>query len=188
MIVSDFVMENVPFGKKKRGSTYRLIDEFSVFYHRFIQPNRKYTPGIWQHLAESQSYKIWAGYAFETLCHKHIHAVKQVLGISAVYTEINSLNVPNSSVQEGFQIDLLIDRKDKAINICEIKFHSGPFLINKGYYEKLIALRQQFIDFTHTRKQVFLTFITNYGIVPNAYSKEIVDAEIDLEQLMEAVV
>ncbi|MCB0611615.1 MAG: ATPase, partial [Lewinella sp.] len=67
-------------------------------------------------------------------------------------------------------------------------FHSGPFLINKGYYEKLIALRQQFIDFTHTRKQVFLTFITNYGIVPNSYSKEIVDAEIDLEQLMEAVV
>ncbi len=185
LIISNFVIENTPFGKKKRGSTYRLMDEYSVFYHRFIKPNKKYTPGIWQLLAESQSYKIWAGYAFETLCHKHIDSIKRALGISAVYTEINSLSIPGSAETDGLQIDLVIDRKDGCINLCEIKFYSGPFTITKEYYQQLVEKRQRFIDYTGTKKQVFLTFITNHGIVPNAYSGEIVDAEVRLENLLE---
>jgi len=70
LILSDFLGENIPFQKKKRGTLYRLIDEYSIFYHRFIKPNKKYTPGMWQQLSERQAYKIWSGYAFETLCHK----------------------------------------------------------------------------------------------------------------------
>lgn len=205
LIVSDFVVENTPLGKQKRGSTYRLVDEYSIFYHRFIQPNKKYSPGIWQQLAESQSYKIWAGYAFENLCHKHIDAIKRALGIAAVYTEISSLRIPASDeapglsaealpadkksrqtgAKGGFQIDLLIDRKDNAINLCEIKFHSGPFTITPAYYQQLIEKRQRFIDHTGTSKQVFLTFITNHGITPNAYAQDVVDAEVRLAQLLE---
>jgi hypothetical protein len=185
LIISNFVIENTPFGKKKRGAIYRLMDEYSVFYHRFIKPNKKYTPGIWQLLAESQSYKIWAGYAFETLCHKHIDSIKRALGIAAVYTEINSLSIPGAPGVDGLQIDLLIDRKDGCINLCEIKFYSGPFTITKEYYQQLLEKRQRFIDYTGTKKQVFLTFITNHGIVPNAYSGEIVDAEVRLENLLE---
>jgi uncharacterized protein len=184
LIISDFVIENTAFGKKQRGSTYRLIDEYSIFYHRFIKPNKKYTVGMWQQLAESQSYKIWAGYAFETFCHKHIDTIKQALGIGAVFTEIYSLSLAGSAEAEGLQIDLLIDRKDGCINLCEIKFHSGLFTITKAYYQQLIEKRQRFINHTSTKKQVFLTFITNHGIVPNAYASEIVDAEIRLEQLL----
>lgn len=139
---------------------------------------------MWQQLAESQSYKIWSGYAFETLCHKHIDGIKQALGIASVYTEIYSLRIAGSPNTEGVQIDLLIDRKDGCINLCEIKFYSGLFTITKDYYQQLIEKRQRFIDQTGTKKQVFLTFITNHGIAPNEYSKEIVDAEIRLEQLM----
>ncbi len=185
LIVSDFVMENSSFGKKKRGSHYRLIDEYSVFYNRFIQPQKKYTPGIWQQLAASQSYKIWAGYAFESLCHKHIDAIKRALGIGAVYAEISRLAVPASAETRGFQVDLLIDRKDDSINLCEIKFHAGPFTIDKAYYELLIEKRQRFIEYTGTKKQVFLTFISNLGIAPNAYAAEVVDAEVRLEDLLE---
>ena len=185
LIISDFVIENTSFGKKKRGSMYRLIDEYSIFYHRFIKTNKKYTPGMWQQLAESQSYKIWAGYAFETFCHKHIDALKKALGISSVFTEIYSFSILGSSKAEGLQIDLLIDRKDGCINLCEIKFHSGLFTITKDYYQQLIEKRQRFINHTDTKKQVFLTFITNHGIAPNAYATEIVDAEIRLEQLLE---
>ena len=185
LIISDFVIENIPFGKKKRGALYRLIDEYCIFYHRFIKPNRKFTAGMWQQLAESQTYKIWSGYAFETLCHKHIETIKKTLGIAAVFTEIYSLNVPTSTDNEGLQIDLIIDRKDSCINLCEIKFHSGIFTITKDYYLKLIEKRQRFIDFTGTKKQVFLTFITNHGIAQNAYSLEIVDAEVRLEQFLE---
>jgi uncharacterized protein len=185
LIISDFVIENTSFGKKKRGSLYRLVDEYSIFFHRFIKLNKKYTQGMWQQLAESQSYKIWSGYAFETFCHKHIDALKQVLGIAAVFTEIYSLSISNSAEADGLQIDLLIDRKDGCINLCEIKFHNGVFTISKEYYQQLVEKRQRFIDHTGTKKQVFLTFITNHGIAANAYSREIVDVEIRLEQLLE---
>jgi uncharacterized protein len=184
LIISDFIVENTPFGKKKRGVIYRLVDEYCVFYHRFIKRIKKYTPGAWLQLAESQDYKIWLGFAFETLCHKHVDAIKKALGIAAVYTEIYSFSVPGTTETEGFQIDLLIDRKDNCINLCEIKFHNAPFAISKKEYQSLIEKRQRFVDATGTRKQVFLTFITNHGIVPNAYSQEIVDATVDLEQMM----
>ena len=185
LIVSDFVIENTPFGKKKRGATYRLIDEYTIFYHRFIKSNKKYTQGMWQQLAESQPYKIWSGYAFETFCHKHLDAIKRALGIAAVFTEIYSLNIAASEEAEGVQIDLLIDRKDGCINLCEIKFHSGIFTITKEYYQQLLEKKQRFIAQTGTKKQVFLTFITNQGLAPNSYAREIVDAEISLEQLLE---
>ncbi|MFN0015785.1 MAG: AAA family ATPase [Saprospiraceae bacterium] len=184
LMISGFVVENTPLGKQKRGSTYRLVDEYSIFYHRFVQAHKKYSPGIWQQLAESQAYKIWAGYAFENLCHKHIDTIKRALGIAAVYTEISSMRVPTSEGAPGFQIDLLIDRKDNCINLCEIKFHSGPFTITPAYHQELLAKRQRFVDYTGTQKQVFLTFITNHGIAPSAVSQDIVDAEVRLEQLL----
>jgi len=184
LIVSDFLMENLPFGKKKRGSLYRLIDEYSIFYHRFIKPNKRYIAGIWQQLAASQSYKIWAGYAFESLCHKHIDEIKAALGIANVYAEISSLRIMATAETDGFQIDLIIDRKDDSINLCEIKFHAAPFIITKSYYQNLLKKRQQFIEHTGTKKQIFLTFITNHGIAQNEYSREIMDAEVRLEDLL----
>lgn len=185
LILSGFVVENTPWGKLKRGSTYRLVDEYSIFYHRFIQAHKKYSIGIWQQLAESQAYKIWAGYAFENLIHKHIDAIKRALGIAAVYTEISSMRIPAADGVPGFQIDLLIDRKDNCINLCEIKFHSGPFAITPAYCQELLAKRQRFVDYTGTQKQVFLTFITTHGVVSNAQAQEVMDAEVRLEQLLE---
>ncbi|MEM8526569.1 MAG: ATP-binding protein, partial [Bacteroidota bacterium] len=184
LIISDFITEDASFTRKKRGLSYRLTDEYSVFYHRFIQNVHQYTPGIWQQLANSQSYKIWAGYAFESLCHKHIKGIKNALGISAVYTETSGLSVPSVDQKEGFQIDLIIDRKDDTINLCEIKFHASTFTIDKVYYQQLLRKKQAFIDHTKTKKQVFLTFITNHGIAQNSYANEIVDTEVLLEDLM----
>ena len=185
LIVSDFVGEYVPFGRKKRGTIYRLMDEYSMFYHRFIEPNRTYTPGIWQQLTASQSYKIWTGFAFEALCLKHIDAIKHALGIRAVYTEVSSLRIPATPEQAGFQIDLLIDRKDDTINVCEMKFHAAPFSVSRAYYAELIRKRQRFIDYTKTHKQVFITLITNHGMVENEYSNEVVDVAISLEDMIE---
>ena len=185
LLISDFIAEVLPFGKQKRGIRYRLIDEFSIFYHRFIQANRKYSPGIWQQLSESQAYKIWSGYAFENLCMKHISAIKQALGIAGVYTEISGLQVPARNNQPGFQIDLVIDRRDNCINLCEIKFHQGAYTISKAEYLQLLARRQAFIDYTKTTKQLFLTYISSQGLHPNEYARELVDTQIQLEQLLE---
>jgi len=92
--------------------------------------------------------------------------------------------VINSKTHEGFQIDLIIDRKDESINLCEVKFYNGPFTINKSYYHQLINKRQRFIEYTGTKKQIFLTFITNYGLVENDYAAEVVDASIMLEDML----
>ncbi len=184
LLISDFILENTVFGKKKRGISLRLIDEYSIFYHRFIKDNKKYTPGMWQQIAASQKFKIWAGYAFESLCHKHIGSIKRALGIGAVYTEISNLRVTGDDENEGFQIDLIIDRKDETINICEIKFHATAFKINKVYYMQLLQKRARFLEHTKTKKQIFLTFITNLGLVENAYANEVVDTAITLEDMM----
>ena len=132
LILSGFIVEENPYGKKKQGSIYRLVDEYSVFYHKFISKNKKAGKGIWQQLASSQAYKILKGYAFETLCQKHIAQIKQALGISGVYTETSSFR-STSADSDGFQIDLIIDRKDSAINLCECKYIAAGFKVTKAY-------------------------------------------------------
>lgn len=184
LLLSGFVTEEVTYGNKKKGSIYRLNDEYSIFYHRFIKPNKKYIPGIWQQISASQTYKIWTGYAFENLINKHINNIKSAIGIASVFTEISVLNVVGTKEKDGFQIDLIIDRKDATINICEIKYYNAPFEIDKKYAETLRNRKQEFIKHTGTRKQVFTTVITNLGLVENPWSLEVVDKSVSFNDLL----
>ncbi len=183
LISSGFVTEQQPFGRKKRGSIYRLIDEYSIFYHRFIKKLPKQGAHIWKTFSNSQAYKIWCGYAFESLILKHIQKIKDGLGISAVYTETSMLRVSSSSSQEGFEIDLILDRRDQTINLIEIKFYDGPFVITNQYANRIRSRKIQFLEYTGTKKQIFNTFITNHGVKDNQYAKELLDSAIKLEQL-----
>ncbi len=183
LLLSGFITEFIPFGRKKRGVIYRLNDEFSIFYHRFIKSNKKHVKGMWLQISAGQSYKIWTGYAFENLCLKHINQIKNALGISAVYTENSSFKVTGNKVEKGFQIDLIIDRKDNAINLCEMKYYNATYKIDKKYAQEIIERKQRFIEYTKTKKQVFNTFITNYGLLENERSIEISDSEIVLDDL-----
>ena len=183
LVQSGFVSEFIPYGRKKRGVLFRLNDEYSIFYHRFIKPNKKYTPGMWNQLASGQAYKIWLGYAFENLCLKHIAEIKQTLGISGVYSENSSIRVEGTKQEKGFQIDLIIDRNDAIINICELKYYAGLLKIDKRYSLELIERRNRFIAVTKTKKQVYTTFITSLGIFENEYSNATVDVSIELDEL-----
>lgn len=183
LLQSGFISENSQFGRKKWKSLYILNDEYSIFYNKFIKPNRKYSKGMWLQIANSQSYKIWTGYAFELLCYKHIDQIKNALGISAVYTQSSTLRVEGKKDKKGFQIDLIIDRNDATINLCEMKYYNASFNIDKQYAMKLNERKQSFIEHTKTRKQVFNTFITNFGVEQNKYSLEVVDSQILLRDL-----
>jgi uncharacterized protein len=184
LMVSGFVREETPFGRKKRGSIYKLIDEYSVFYHKFIKANKKAQPGIWQLLANSQTYKIWTGYAFETLCAKHITEIKKVLGIENVYTETSSFSYKGNDAKDGFQIDLVIDRKDKTINLCECKYYEAEFEVTKAYAKQLSQRKAAFKTTTQTRKNVFNTLITNQPLKTNEHSLEVVDAQVYIGEFM----
>lgn len=185
LVMSGFVTEFIPFGKKIRGAMYRLNDEFSIFYHRFMKVNRKYSEGMWLQLANSQAYKIWTGYAFENICIKHSKEIKKALGISGVYTEVSSFRVERTEYERGFQIDMIMDRKDDIIHLFEIKYYGALFNIDKQYAQELNERKQLFIERTGTKKQVFTSFITNRGIKANGYANEVVDSELVLDDFFE---
>lgn len=180
LVTCGFVTIDTPFGKVKRGSRYRLDDEFSLFYHKFIKKHQA-GKSSWLQLSQSQAYKIWTGYAFENLCKKHIHSILAKLGISGVHTEISSFRKQGTKDTKGFQVDLIIDRNDKAINLCECKFLSTPFLLDKKYGQWLLERKALFIAETGTRKMVFNTLITNYSLIKNAQSQEAVDVSLTVE-------
>ena len=184
LLMSGFVDEIVPYGKRKRGATYRLMDEYSIFYHKFIYPNRKKADDVWTSIYHSQKYKIWTGFAFETVCHKHINEIKKALGISGVYTEHYSFRAQGDESISGFQIDLILDRKDVAINLCECKYYNSDITITKNYATKLRQGREAFIKSTGTKKSVFNTLITSYGITENAYYYDVVDQHLSVSDLM----
>jgi hypothetical protein len=184
LTLTGFVIELYPFNKKKQGTVFRLSDEFSVFYHKFIAPNKKSKMGMWQILSKSQSYKIWVGHAFESLCIRHINNIKKALHINKVYTELSSMrHHDNRGTEGGFQIDIILDRSDKTVNLCECKYYSDPFVMSKQYATSVIKRKEQFIDVTKTKKNVLNTFISNQLPKSNIYFDEAFDNAVTLDAL-----
>lgn len=184
LLSSGFITSYTLFGRKKRGTIYKLVDEFSIFYHKFMKANKKYTKGMWNQLAASQTYKIWCGFAFENLCYKHVDDIKKEIGIAAVYTEISSFRKIGTNETKGFQIDLILDRKDDTINLCEVKYYGASFKVDKKYAKELNERRQRFIEYSKTKKQVFTTLITNHSLIENEHSQSVIDSSITLDEIL----
>ena len=171
LIESGFVSESQPYNKVKE-TLYRLSDEYSIFYQRFIKPNKN---SSWVTLYNSRSYITWCGFAFETLCLKHVRQIIKQLGISGM--SVNSVSWRNSLAQ----IDLLVDRSDRCINLCEIKFSESEFVISKSYLESLKRKKEVFKNDLKSRKNLFVTFITAFGVKENDYYNNIVDNQITID-------
>ena len=180
---SSFISEIVPFGKKKKETLYKLVDEYSLFYLTFIGGKRAGKRDIWLQTAREQSYRIWRGYAFENICITHVEAIKSSLGISGIQTEVSAFRSQGTKGQSGIQIDMLIDRSDQCINLCEMKFYNGEITLNKEDSNKLRTRRAQFQEITKTRKSLFNTLVTTYGITQNEYSLEQVDQIVTMDTL-----
>ena len=179
LIESGFVMDWRPYDKKSKDTIYKLGDEFTHFYLKFIEKSRSLGDGIWQ---SGQSWKSWSGVAFERICLKHIAQIKKELGIESIYTEASAWRfLPKKS--KGSQIDLLLDRKDFVINLCEMKYAESVFVIDKGYAAELENKRNIFKNQTKTRKSIFLTFITSFGIKNNEYAKRLIQHSITMDAL-----
>lgn len=179
LIESGFVSEYTPYQKRVKQTLYRLSDEYSLFYLKFIQGKKDDGSGTWQKLHTSRSYVSWSGFSFETLCLKHIHQIKKGLGILSIHSTNSSWFNANA------QVDLLIDRDDNIISICELKFSRAPFAITKSYHLNLRNKLNEFRQETGTRKNVFLTMLTTFGVKQNAYSLEIMQTELTMECLFE---
>jgi AAA+ ATPase superfamily predicted ATPase len=124
-----FINKYNAFEKKSKNIIYRLVDFYTLFYFNFIQNNRYNDEHFWSNFTENAKHRAWSGYAFEQVCMLHIKQIKHKLGISGVLTKIASWQ--SSNPKEGAQIDLLIDRNDSVINVCEIKYANSTFAIDK---------------------------------------------------------
>ena len=184
---SGFILSYIPFGKKVNDAVFRLSDEYSLFFLDWISRLGKRSPhsGYWMSQLNTPRRRTWAGYAFENLCLKHVQKIKSALGIDQVLTTESPWHHQPSQTAStpGAQIDLLIDHRDATINICEIIFSESKFTINKSYATDLRRKRDVFQKITGTKKNLFLTMITTYGITSNPYSKELVANSIVLDDL-----
>jgi AAA+ ATPase superfamily predicted ATPase len=165
---SGFIRRYIPFGKKSRDSLYQLCDFFSLFHLKFIKGQKGFDKDHWVKLIDSTKHRAWSGYAFEQVCLVHVPQIKKALGISGIGTESSSWRSKKSL--NGTQIDLLIDRRDGVVNLCEMKFSVDLFTINKKYDAELRNKLGTFKTETQTKKSVFLSMITTFGLQANAYS------------------
>ena len=180
---SGFIAAYIPFDKTSKEVVYRLTDEYSLFYLKFVERSRASGANTWERISESTSWKSWSGYAFEAICLKHLPQIKKALKIETIYTEESVWRHVPGKGQPGAQIDLLLDRRDRCINICEIKFSTERFTITKKYADELTQKQQVFTDKTKTKKTIFLTLITPYGVTKNAYYKSHVQSEVIMDAL-----
>ena len=176
-----FIKSFQPFGKEKKDLIYRLVDEYSLFYFQF-NPNKK-PVGSFIQMSNTAKYKSWAGFAFESVCIKHIQQIKQALGIGGIYSTESSFYSKGNEGETGFQIDMLIDRSDNAINLCEMKFYATEYELSKKEAEKLHIRRELFRAKTQTKKYLINTLLTTFGLKANEHSTSTVDKSLKMDAL-----
>lgn len=179
---SGFVRIEDFFGSKKK--IYQLSDYYTLFYHKFIKENYGKDEHYWSNTLDNPSRRAWAGLTFELVCKDHIEQIKKKLGISGVLSEVSSWIKQGDGKEKGAQIDLLIKRRDRVINICECKFSTGEYEIDKEYDINLRNKIASFVQGTKTKDTVQLTMITTYGVKHNMYSS-IVNSQVSMENLFE---
>lgn len=182
---ASFITQHEPFGNKKSGAVYRLTDEYSLFYLKWIEGKKIAGENAFFN-TETSAWRAWSGYALEALAFKHIEQILDALKIGGLQVSAHSwVHRKNATWPQGAQIDLLLDRPDNSINLLEIKCSHAPFAITHAYAKNLRTKIGTFRDVTKTRKNLFLTFLTTHGLTENKYSKELVQHALTTDQLFQ---
>lgn len=186
LISCDFIRKYSAFGNKSNGAMFQLTDHYTLFYLHYVKGNEGTDEHFWSNVIDSPSHRAWSGYAFEQLCLHHIPQIKQKLGISGIQANVCSWQQKaNKDTQtEGAQIDMIIDRRDQVINLCEMKYSLKPYDITPAYLQKLISRRECFREATHTDKALHLTMVTASGLKDNP-QVGMIQSNVTLEDLFE---
>ena len=183
LLESGFVLKFQPFQKKRKDSTYRLMDFYSLFYLRFIKGNVSDLASSWQLLSNESNFIAWSGYAYENVCMLHIFQILKKLGLHGTITQTSSWRHQGNDEVPGAQVDLLIDRKDGVVNLCEVKFTNKEFIVTKEYMAKLRQKRAVFELVTQSKKSVVTTLVTTYPAIQNKHYLEEIHSEVSMDDL-----
>jgi hypothetical protein len=178
-----FVTKTSDINKRREDGLYRLTDEYSLFYFKFMHNKSAVRSGAV--LFGSQTFKIWSGFAFENLCFKHHKAIASLLGIGGIQYNVYSFIDKGTAHRSGCQIDLVLDRSDNIINIIEAKFLNTPFILNRKHEQDLANKINCIERKTNSEKNIFITIISAKGVVKNEQFFSVVNNEIVLDSLFE---
>ena len=183
----DFITRLSQYGQKVRNNIFRLTDFYTLFYYKFIENNNTKDDRWWSNNMSSRSVSAWMGLSFELVCLNHHKQIKGALGIAGVGTAIStwrSTADPEKGIP-GFQIDLIIERADRIIHLCEMKFSTDQYGITDSYEKKLRERMGLFRMATKNKKSLVITFVTTYGVVGGKH-KSIVHSEVTMDDLFQA--
>ena len=183
----DFIRVYSNPSKKEKGKVYQLTDMFTLFHLRFVKGHKGRDKHYWTNMIESGVKNTWSGYAFEQVCLHHIDQIKSKLGISGIQSDVYAWNEKpftdaDGNHWNGGQIDLIIDRNDNVMNLCEMKYSKDEYSISGAYSEKIRDRESSFRASVKTKKALRCTFVTTHGVKANDYS-DIVDNHILVEDL-----
>ncbi|MFA6409297.1 MAG: ATP-binding protein, partial [Gammaproteobacteria bacterium] len=187
---TNFIISFKPLFHKRKGIYYKVIDEYTLFYFHWIEPikdtllKKGLSRDYWEKIQASTAWHSWAGYAFESICYEHLTQIRKKLGLSATAMPSTWKYVPiKGSKEQGAQIDLLFERDDDAITICEIKYTDKPFEIDKQYARSLLNKVEVFRRKTRTNKQIFIAIISANGLKPTIHSEKMITKCVTLDDL-----
>ncbi len=179
----DFIDSYAMYGKKNT-LVYRLVDFYTLFYFKFIADSSNKDSEWWSHNMDKPGIKAWAGLTFELVCMRHHKQIKKSLGISGIGTSVSvwKCNPEPEKGLSGAQIDMLIERADRVIHLCEIKFSEEEYNITNDYEMRLRKRMGIFKQRTKTRKSVVNTFVTTFGVGEGKH-RSIVHSEVVMDDL-----
>jgi uncharacterized protein len=180
---SGFIEEYGCLGKIEKDSLFRLVDAYSLFYLTYIQKLTKTAKYTFTNFNDLVSWKIWTGYAFENVCFAHINQIKMALSINGISSSIASFIAKPKEGLSGTQIDLLIDRNDNCMNVCEMKFASSNYTITKADVKNIDSKKEVLIYHSKTKKHLFTTLVTTHAISDNEYKLNYINQVILLDDL-----
>lgn len=167
-----FIRKYTPIGAIKKNSIYQLIDNYILFYYKFVYHNNTQDEHFWSNQINTSRQNAWQGLAFERVCLLHVEQIKMKLGILGVISENYSL-VCKADADKGIcgsQIDMVISRKDQVINLCEMKYYNSDYLLSGEEYKKINNRINDLRIISKTRYAIQPVLITTYGLVNNSYS------------------
>ena len=182
----DFIRSYMYPQKSIRAKTFQLTDMFCLYSLRFMQKDNQ-ERDFWTKSIQSEERNAWAGYAFEQTCLHHVQQIKEKLGISGILSNVYAWNSraftdKDGNVWEGGQVDLVIDRNDKVINLCEMKYSQDEYAIDGDYARTLQNRIELFRTVQRTKKDLRCTFVTLYGVKNNSY-RDLVDDQVMMDDL-----
>lgn len=183
LAASDFIVSYNPFGFSQKEKKYKLTDNFCLFYLHFVDGQRQSDDSFWLHHQNTPRLNTWRGLAFEQVCFTHVSKIKKALGVEGVASSESAWIIRGDEEKNGAQMDMLIVRDDRVVNLCEMKFLSKAFEVkaeDEQAFRERIAMLQEHLSFKQT---VHLTLVTTVGVKPNAHSG-VFQQIVTIDQLM----